>query len=60
MIVLVEFAKWTVARLYPVLVWGTLVGLVAHAGLKSQVAQSAEESERVSVFEDSADRSALP
>jgi hypothetical protein len=33
MIGLVDLTKFVVARIYPALVWGTLMGLAVHAGL---------------------------
>jgi len=49
---LVGFAKYAVARIYPALVWGSLMGLAVHAGLSTQIAHEAIESEQVSRIDD--------
>jgi septum formation inhibitor MinC len=49
---LVDFAKYAVARIYPVLVWGSLMGLAVHAGFSTQIAREAVESEQISLIDD--------
>jgi hypothetical protein len=48
---LMDLTKYVVARIYPVLVWGALMGFVAHAGLRSQFSQISTESESASIVE---------
>lgn len=63
-----KMARHVVARIYPVLVWGALMGFVVHAGLKSQFSHSETDSEQVSLNysarlvadKDIPDRVALP
>jgi hypothetical protein len=47
----VDFAKYVVARVYPVLVWGALMGFAAHAALKTQFMHNTPETEQLSVLE---------
>lgn len=49
MMSLVEVAKILSARLYPVLVWGALMGFAVHAGLRSQFMHEVGASEQISL-----------
>ncbi len=57
---LVTVAKIVTARLYPVLVWGALMGFAVHAGLKSQFFFPAQESEQVTLTNDSSATVKIP
>jgi hypothetical protein len=41
----VNLAKLWIARAYPAVVWGTLMGLVAHAGLNMEWVRAAVEAD---------------
>lgn len=53
---MVDLTKYVVAQIYPVLVWGTLMGLAVHAGLSFQLLHSTVDSEPVSVINDLSSR----
>ncbi|MFL5813157.1 MAG: hypothetical protein ACJ763_06230 [Bdellovibrionia bacterium] len=63
-----NIGRHVVARIYPVLVWGAVMGFVVHAGLKSQFSHMEADSEQISftyserqaVDQDIPDRVALP
>jgi hypothetical protein len=48
---LMDLTKFVVARIYPVLVWGALMGLVVHAGIRSQFSPIEADAESASLIE---------
>lgn len=60
---LLSIAKIVTGRLYPVLVWGALMGFAVHAGLKAQFSHSslaAPESEQITLANESSARVKIP